>query len=40
MFRMANEGKMSVQNEREMAGHYKTVTLSFRAKRGNPSKAL
>jgi len=38
MFRMPNKRKMSVQNEREVSGHFKTVTLSFRAKRGTPQK--
>ena len=34
MFRMTNEWKMRVKNERERPGHRSTLTLSFPAKRG------
>src|ERR1043165_2837907 len=35
MFRMTNEWKMRVENEREVSRHRKTFNVSFRAKRGN-----
>src|SRR6266700_3729307 len=40
MFRMTNEWKMRVKNERKRTGHRRTFNVSFRAKRGTSYESV